>query len=505
MEAAEIPVFEEHVEAAPPMGSQEAAALPQPTPTAAAALAVGTPAGGAGLTLTLSRLAVPPSTGSGATTPADSARRWSLDIASSVHSDSWELVSRGGGQHSHSHCGSSPRSVGSCDAYESEHEAPEQVSMAAAVERELELEEQDAAQAEESVQSEDDAQHGTVVAPPPPEGEDLQPFGSLVLAPDSTAAAAVGVVAAGGSDSEPAGLEAAPHHASLPASPAVSAAADSPRSSYEHPSSHASHHDLYSLSQDGSADSLCEYDDYIGDMMLQGEPDHLPAGASVAPHGAATDEEESGIEEGKQGGASKPLLSGPTPLHALGASPAATVAVAARDAYAAASQHLRQLAASVTAFLARIVPAVGDVAQHALRGMAEIVGCLRERVSGLPQQLAPLVEAANPSAISSKVASAAQHARKQLGHRRINWAKVALALGVGCSGLAALLYRSWTEQARLASLLSKREHDLSKLLMKVMELQRNITAHRSVPLIRHVSTTTAVGGGSATWPSIIVV
>lgn len=143
--------------------------------------------------------------------------------------------------------------------------------------------------------------------------------------------------------------------------------------------------------------------------------------------------------------------------------------------------------------------------------------------------------------------------------------QVALALGGACGVMAALLYRSWGEQARLAALVAKREAELAKLvstpvlrsccapllpypclptcfppaaagpplllqelcrraptppspppappppqpaptpqLMKVMELQRSITAHRSVPLIRHVSMPLS-NGTSAAWPAVIVV
>ena len=43
-------------------------------------------------------------------------------------------------------------------------------------------------------------------------------------------------------------------------------------------------------------------------------------------------------------------------------------------------------------------------------------------------------------------------------------------------------------------------------LMHVMELRRNITAHRSVPIIRHVSGSAAASAAAAvTWPAIIVV
>jgi hypothetical protein len=38
-----------------------------------------------------------------------------------------------------------------------------------------------------------------------------------------------------------------------------------------------------------------------------------------------------------------------------------------------------------------------------------------------------------------------------------------------------------------------------------MELRRNITAHRSVPIIRHVSGSAAASAAAATWPAIIVV
>jgi hypothetical protein len=41
---------------------------------------------------------------------------------------------------------------------------------------------------------------------------------------------------------------------------------------------------------------------------------------------------------------------------------------------------------------------------------------------------------------------------------------VALGLGLACSTLAALLYRSYAEQSRLSALLAKREGDLAKMV-----------------------------------------
>ncbi len=71
----------------------------------------------------------------------------------------------------------------------------------------------------------------------------------------------------------------------------------------------------------------------------------------------------------------------PPPSRAqLALAPAATVAAAARGALAAASTQLCALAASVSAYLARIVPAGADVAQRVVLGLAEVVGSLR--VSG---------------------------------------------------------------------------------------------------------------------------
>ena len=46
---------------------------------------------------------------------------------------------------------------------------------------------------------------------------------------------------------------------------------------------------------------------------------------------------------------------------------------------------------------------------------------------------------------------------------------MALGLGLACSTLAALLYRSYAEQARLSSLLAKREGDLAKMVSGVSE------------------------------------
>lgn len=68
----------------------------------------------------------------------------------------------------------------------------------------------------------------------------------------------------------------------------------------------------------------------------------------------------------------------PAPSRAqLALAPAAAVATAARGALAATSSQLCALAASVSAYLARIVPAGASVAQRVVLGLAEVVGSLR--------------------------------------------------------------------------------------------------------------------------------
>lgn len=70
----------------------------------------------------------------------------------------------------------------------------------------------------------------------------------------------------------------------------------------------------------------------------------------------------------------------PAPSRAqLALAPAAAVAATARRALAAASTHLCALAASVSAYLARIVPAGADMAHRVVLGLAEVVGNLRVR------------------------------------------------------------------------------------------------------------------------------
>lgn len=189
-------------------GAEEAVAAHQPP--------VGTPPG-AGLAL-----ALPPSTAAaaeGAAAAGDPPRRWSLDLASSTHSD-WELLSAG----HDSHCGSSPRSVSPSDAYDSEGEAAEA-----------------RAEAEAEAGAEAAAEHAA------PQLD----AGSTAELGEATAAAAA---AAEDASAEPeVGPEGVPT-AQLVLAPAAMAEApgtdiDSPRSSYERTSSLASGHDLYSLSQ----------------------------------------------------------------------------------------------------------------------------------------------------------------------------------------------------------------------------------------------------------------
>ena len=142
------------------------------------------------------------------------------------------------------------------------------------------------------------------------------------------------------------------------------------------------------LAQDGTHDALSDHDSYIEDMMAAGEPDPDHSGHGVhGKHGG-------GDLEGGEADAAELALAGKASavkpvhgsLHLLAAAPAATLAAAARGAYCAASSHLRALAASFTAYLARIVPAGAEVAQHVARGVAELVGTLQVRTRPAPWQ-----------------------------------------------------------------------------------------------------------------------
>lgn len=158
--------------------------------------------------------------------------------ASSVHSESWVVLSHR--DDAHSHCGSSPRSLSASDTYDSDSEgvAARRCATAAALLAALPVPGAPAARAE----------------------DELVPFGSLVL--DGRESPLAAAVAADGS-APPPPIAAPPARAgsgsgSLIGSPRMlgpgsvpPSVTSSPRSSYEHPSSHASHHDLYSLSQVG--------------------------------------------------------------------------------------------------------------------------------------------------------------------------------------------------------------------------------------------------------------
>lgn len=448
--AAEVPIIQEGDHHA------EQALQQLPVDDSAAGSGVHTPRPGLSLTLPSGSADAP-------------GRRWSMD-ASSVHSESWVVLSHR--DDAHSHCGSSPRSLSPSDTYDSESEgvAARRRATAAALLAALPVPGAPAARAE----------------------DELVPFGSLVL--DGRESPLAAAVAAGGSMPPPP-IAAPPAGAgsgsgSLTGSPRMlgpgsvpPSVTSSPRSSYEHPSSHASHHDLYSLSQD---DHPSDNDSYIDEMMLQGEPE-LSTGSE--PAGPAEPAE-----------VTKP----PAPSRAqLALAPAAAVAATARRALAAASTHLCALAASVSAYLARIVPAGADMAQRVVLGLAEVVGNLRERF--VPLGLAPLASSA--AKVRERVAVAVQRARKQMAHKPVNWARVALLLGGACGVMAVMLQRSWADQARLAALLSKRETDLARLLSRVMELQSRITAaHRGGPLVRHVSMPMANASHSSPyWPAVIVV
>ncbi|PSC72532.1 Gamma carbonic anhydrase-like mitochondrial [Micractinium conductrix] len=461
MEPAEVPVLEEHAQGPGPVDS---ALLPPPAEEEAPR---------AGLSLALQ---LPPGTAAG---PDRVSRRWSLDGAGSEHGASsehdWELLSHG----HHSYCGSSPRSVSASEAYDSEGEAEGEAGR-----RRL----AGAADQLGGTPLGGDAEHAE-------QEPGLQPFGSLVM-PAHEHLAAAAAAADEGSD-EARGAAAADRPASPPPSAPFSAAS-TPRSSYGHASSRTSRHDLYSLSQDGSCECLSERDMYIDEMMAQGEPDL--AGAS----------------EGEGDAPAKPA---PPTLVLLAASPGATLGAAARGAYVAASGQLGALAASVTAYLARVVPASAEVAQRVALGVAELMGSLHARLAaggapplGLGSLAAHAASArSSAAAAATRVQLAAASARKRLGYKHVNWAKVSLALGGACGVLAVLLYRSWAENARVSATLARRETDFASLLMRIAELQRNIsyhTANSRVPIIRHVATAVSASSasvGAAYWPAVVVV
>lgn len=491
-ELPEIPVFEED---RPGLQSQTVAKRLQELPYGEPALS--------------SELAMPPS-GSSSPPAEAGGRRWSLDT--SLHSD-WELLSHG----AQSRCGSSPQSL-LHSGYNSDAEAAPASSggsgVAAAARAAATLASEAFRSARRRAEADEIAASAGLDLPPVlrPDVEStaefgaaaqagrepLQPFGSLVV-PALGPLAGVAAGSAGG-----------------PGSPSHGSASSTPRSSFERTSSRASGHDLYSLSQDGTHDALSDHDSYIEGMMAAGEPD-----LDHSAHSTRSKHDGSDLEGG-EGGDAELALAGKGPsaahaghasLHLLAAAPAATVAAAARGAYCAASTHLRALAASFGAYLARIVPAGVEVVQHVARGVAELVGTLQvhvqARLAPLPAGLGQL--ASRSAAAAERVHAAVQQARKSFGlEKRIPWAKVALALGGACGIMGILLFRSVVEQRRLAALLARRESDFTSLLVRIAELQRNISSYQShsrVPIIRHVSASSRVAGPScaASWPAVVVV
>lgn len=173
------------------------------------------------------------------------ARRWSLDA--SLHSD-WELLSHG----AHSRCGSSPQSL-LHSGYNSDAEGGPMSGggssggVAAAARAAAALAADAFRSARQRAEAEDTAASSALDLPPVPRPDadpqvapaataeaEPQPFGSLVL-PAQGPLANVAAGAAVDLGPEPHG-----------------SASSSPRSSFEHTSSHASGHDLYSLSQVGA-------------------------------------------------------------------------------------------------------------------------------------------------------------------------------------------------------------------------------------------------------------
>ncbi|KAL4447353.1 hypothetical protein ABPG77_007386 [Micractinium sp. CCAP 211/92] len=486
-ELPEIPVLEEHSPSPePPTVAQSLHELPHGEPALRSGLA---PAG------------------DGLQHAEVEARRWSLDA--SLHSD-WELLSHG----AHSRCGSSPQSL-LHSGYNSDAEGGPMSGggssggVAAAARAAAALAADAFRSARQRAEAEDTAASSALDLPPVPRPDadpqvapaataeaEPQPFGSLVL-PAQGPLANVAAGAAVDLGPEPHG-----------------SASSSPRSSFEHTSSHASGHDLYSLSQDGSHDALSDHDSYIEDMMAAGEPGPDNSGHGIhGKHGGSSPEGSEGDDAELAAAGKPPAAKAHASLHLLAAAPAATLAAAAHGAYCAASSHLRILAASFSAYLARIVPAGAEVARHVVRGVAELVGTLQvqvqARLAPLPAGLGQLASKAAASA--ERAQAAVLQARKSFGlEKRIPWAKVALALGGVCGVTAVLLYRSVAEQRRLAALLARREADFTSLLMKIAELQRNISSYQShsrVPIIRHVAASArgAASSCAASWPAVVVV
>eukprot|EP00887_Chlorella_sp_A99_P006033 scaffold22.g6033.t1 len=288
---------------------------------------------------------------------------------------------------------------------------------------------------------------------------------------------------------------AAAEEAAGAAPPAPASRAASYRSGGDTPRSAASlddeRHDLYSLSQDGSADSLS--DTYTDDLMTAAEPDLPPSPTAAVPLASAA--------------------------------PAGGGAGGARDRL---GHELAELAERVRAYVAIAKPTATEAAALVWRSVAQWVGSLRTRFSAglaayagtLNIQLAGLREAARPrlahvrASLVPQLAAGAERAREAaeaakaaagsararvahllaLAHKRLaqtEWDWVHVALAAGCISVAALLARSWQQNARLATRLVEREELLAELLTRIVRLQSSIR-NRTVPLIRHTAASTYV-------------
>lgn len=136
-----------------------------------------------------------------------------------------------------------------------------------------------------------------------------------------------------------------------------------PPSNMQHP--HPQHSPaLRALLQD-SDHSLSE-DEQLRDLMRQGEPCQAGPEPDFEPLNPLPAE---------------PLDAPPPAYVAPAAAAAAATAAACRAAAAVASTSLRELAASVSAVLARFAPAAADVAQRVARGVAVLLDSLRVRPS----------------------------------------------------------------------------------------------------------------------------
>lgn len=144
----------------------------------------------------------------------------------------------------------------------------------------------------------------------------------------------------------------------------------------------------------------------------------------------------------------------------------------------------------------RITALIRSVQVHIISGSKPMYAGIRVTAHGTccaaTTQMRRLCEQAARASRSSKLS---------LAHKihGIDWIQASLTLG--CSVLAAMLYRSCSVNAQLTAKIDQREGELVQLVARIIALQRSVAWHR-MPIVRHSAACLAAGGGMSYggWP-----